>query len=193
MSLLSPVYQSKTKEALKLALPIIGGQLGQVLMGFFDNIQIGGLGAEYISGSGFGNNLFWLVNLLGMGSLFSISVLVSEAFGEKNQWKAIGIFRSGIKISLVLAGVFTLITIGVMYSIKIFKQDPIVDEIALRYLWVLLPSIVFVFLFSACKQFLDGMGRTTIGMYITIGGLLLNIFLNWILIYGKLGFPRMEV
>jgi MATE family multidrug resistance protein len=50
-----------------------------------------------------------------------------------------------------------------------------------------------VFVFSACKQLLDGMGRTTIGMYITIAGLAVNVFLNWVLIYGKLGFPRMEV
>src|SRR6188768_2594860 len=95
MSLLSPAYQSKIKEALKLAMPIIAGQLGQVMMGFFDTVQIGGLGSEYIAGSGFGNNLFWMVNLLGMGVLFSVSVLVSEAYGEKKEWKAIGVFRSG--------------------------------------------------------------------------------------------------
>jgi MATE family multidrug resistance protein len=93
----------------------------------------------------------------------------------------------------VLSVVFTLITFLAMRYIHVFKQEQIVNEIALRYLWILLPSVLFVFLFTACKQLLDGMGRTTIGMYITIGGLLLNVFLNWVLIYGNLGFPRMEV
>ena len=58
MSLLPSVYKSKSREALKLALPIIAGQLGQILMGFFDTVQIGGLGHEYIAGSGFANNIF---------------------------------------------------------------------------------------------------------------------------------------
>ena len=82
MSIFPHAYQSKAKEALKLAMPIIAGQLGQILMGFFDTVQIGGLGAEYIAGSGFGNNVFWIVNLLGMGILFAVSTLVSEACGE---------------------------------------------------------------------------------------------------------------
>ena len=193
MSILPHAYQSKAKEALKLAMPIIAGQLGQILMGFFDTVQIGGLGAEYIAGSGFGNNVFWIINLLGMGILFAVSTLVSEACGENHKWKAIGIFNSGVKTALLLAVVFTFLTWVCMKYIHLFRQETIVHEIALRYLNVLLPSIVFIFLFTACKQLLDGMGRTTIGMYITIGGLLLNIFLNWVLIYGKLGFPRMEV
>ena len=97
MPLLSPAYQSKTKEALTIALPIIAGQLGQVLMGFFDTVQIGGLGSVYIAGLSFGNNLFWMVNLLGMGILFAVSTLVSEAKGENHLWKAVGIYRSGMK------------------------------------------------------------------------------------------------
>jgi len=193
MRLLSPVYQSKSREALKIALPIIAGQLGQIMMGFFDTVQVGGLGHEYIAGLGFGNNLFWMVNLLGMGILFAVSTLVSEAKGENHLWKAVGIFRSGMKTSLVLSVVFTLITLAGMRYIHVFAQEEIVNEIALRYLRYLLPSIVLVFVFTACKQFLDGMGRTTIGMWITIAGLVLNVFFNWVLIYGKLGFPRMEV
>jgi len=193
MPLLAPAYQAKTKEALKLALPIIGGQLGQILMGFFDTVQIGGLGHEYIAGLGFGNNLFWMINLLGMGILFAVSTLVSEAKGENHLWKAIGIYRSGMKTALALSVIFTLITLAGMRHVHIFAQEEIVNQIALRYLRYLLPSVLFVFVFTACKQFLDGMGRTTIGMYITMGGLALNVVLNWILIYGKLGFPRMEI
>ncbi|HXH18240.1 MAG TPA: MATE family efflux transporter, partial [Chitinophagales bacterium] len=191
MSFLPSAYRSKSKEAITLALPIIGGQLGQILMGFFDTVQIGGLGHEYIAGSGFGNNLFWMINLLGMGILFAVSTLVSEAFGEQHPWKAIGIFRSGVKTALVVSVIFTLLTLVGMRYIHLFGQKEIVNEIALRYLRMVLPSIVFVFLFTACKQLFDGMGRTTIGMYITIGGLALNIFFNWVLIYGKLGFPRL--
>ncbi|MDZ4846169.1 MAG: MATE family efflux transporter [Chitinophagales bacterium] len=193
MSLLSPAYQLKAKEAFKIALPIIAGQLGQILMGFFDTVQIGGLGHEYIAGLGFGNNLFWMVNLLGMGILFAISTLVSEAKGENKLWKAVSIYRSGMKAAIALSILFMLLTFLSMRYIHIFAQEEIVNEIALRYLRYIVPTVFFMFVFTACKQFLDGMGRTAIGMYITIGGLVLNVFLNWILIYGKFGMPRMEI
>lgn len=193
MPFISAVYQSKAREALRIAMPIIAGQLGQILMGFFDTVQIGGLGYEYIAGLGFGNNLFWMVNLLGMGILFAVSTLVSEAKGENNLWKAVSIYRAGMKTALLLSFLFMLLTLISMRYIHIFAQEEIVNEIALRYLRYILPSVLFVFVFTACKQFLDGMGRTTVGMYITIGGLALNVFLNWVLIYGKLGFPRMEI
>ncbi|HLP22078.1 MAG TPA: hypothetical protein VK174_17310, partial [Chitinophagales bacterium] len=61
--LLSTTYRKRMTEALTLALPIIAGQLGQVLMGFFDTVQIGGLGHEYIAASGFANGIYWMTIL----------------------------------------------------------------------------------------------------------------------------------
>lgn len=191
--LLNETYRRKAREAFGLALPIIIGQLGQVLMGFFDTVQIGGLGQEYIAGSGFANNIYWVVNLLGMGILFAVSTLVSEVFGEKQEWKAISIYLSGVKVALVLSVVFTGIMLIIIQNIHWFKQDEIVNQLAVRYLKIINFSTVFVFLFTACKQLLDGMGRTKVGMMITLGGLALNVFLNWLLIYGHLGCPQLGI
>ena len=181
------------KEALHLALPIIAGQLGQILMGFFDTVQIGGLGHEYIAGSGFANNIYWMISLLGMGVLFAVSTLVSEVRGEKETYKAIGIYRSGIKVALFLSVFFTALLFVVMNNIHWLGQNEKVNELAIRFLRIVIWSTVFVFLFTAAKQLLDGLGRTKVGMVITIGGLLLNITLNWTLIYGHLGFLKMEI
>ncbi|GIV34975.1 MAG: MATE family efflux transporter [Chitinophagales bacterium] len=186
-------YLSKMQETLRLAIPIIAGQVGMILMGFFDTVQIGGLGHEYIAGSGFGHNVFWLINLFGIGILFSVSTLVSEAKGENQEWKAIAIYQSGMHIALILSGVFMVVTVACMQFIDVFRQAQVVNDIALRYLWVLLPSILFMYVFTVCKQFVDGLGRTTVGMYITLAGLVVNVFLNWVLIYGNLGMPRLEV
>ncbi|MBL0309783.1 MAG: MATE family efflux transporter [Bacteroidetes bacterium] len=191
--LLSEIYRNKAREALRLALPIIIGQLGQVLMGFFDIIQIGGLGQEYIAGGGFANSIYWMTNLLGMGILFAISTLVSEVYGEKQNWKAMAVYRSGIKVALVLSVLFTGAMMLITTNIHWFGQDKVVDQIATRYLNIVNYSTIFVFLFTACKQLLDGMGRTKVGMVVTIGGLILNVFLNWIFIYGNLGVPRLEI
>ena len=77
--------------------------------------------------------------------------------------------------------------------LDIFKESEAVNGLATRYLGILNFSTLFMLLFTAGKQFMDGMGRTKIGMYITLGGLLLNIFLNWILIYGNWGAPALGI
>lgn len=186
-------YKKSLREVLLLALPIIGGQLGQVLMGFFDTLQVSGLGATYIAASGFANTVYWVTNLLGLGILFGIAPLVSEAFGEKNEWKAIGVYRSGIKISLVISVVFFALMLLVMANIKVFRQTENINNLSLKYLRIINYSTPFALLFTAGKQLLDGMGRTTVGMLITMGGLLLNIFLNWLLVAGHWGMPALGI
>jgi MATE family multidrug resistance protein len=191
--LLSTTYRDKIKEALTLALPIIAGQVGQVLMGFFDTVQIGGLGHEYIAASGFANGLYWMTVLLGMGVLFAVSPLVSEAFGEGKGYKSIGILKSSLVVSAILTVVFMLVIWGLIAYLPLLKHSDTDNLLATKFLRIVNFSTGGIFFFMAGKQFLDGMGRTRIGMVITIGGLLLNIFLNWVLIYGKLGMPKMGI
>ncbi len=191
--MLSPIYKNKLKEALTLALPIIAGQLGQVLMGFFDTVQIGGLGHEYIAASGFANGLYWMTILLGMGILFAVSPLVSEAFGEHKGYKSIGVLISSLVVSVVLTIIFTVVIWVLAHNLHIFKHSETDTLLGGKFLNMVNYSTGFVFLFMAGKQFLDGMGRTKIGMQITLAGLVLNFFLNWILIYGKLGLPQMGI
>jgi MATE family multidrug resistance protein len=186
-------YKEKTKEALTLALPIIAGQLGQVLMGFFDTVQIGGLGHEYIAASGFANGLYWMIILLGMGILFAVSPLVSEAFGKREGYKSIGVLKSSLVVSLVLTVVFMILIWFVTAHLSVFRHSETDNVLGAKFLSLVNWSTGFVFLFMAAKQFLDGMGRTKIGMQITLAGLLLNFFLNWILIYGKLGLPQLGI
>jgi MATE family multidrug resistance protein len=191
--LLSTTYRTKIKEALTLALPIIAGQLGQVLMGFFDTVQIGGLGHEYIAASGFANGLYWMVVLLGMGVLFAVSPLVSEAFGEGHGYKSIGILKSSIVVSAILTIVFMIMVYLLTAYLPLLKHSDTDNLLAGQFLRIVNFSTGGIFFFMAGKQFLDGMGRTKVGMIITFGGLLLNIFLNWVLIYGRLGMPKLGI
>ena len=178
---------------MTLAMPIIAGQLGQVLMGFFDTVQIGGLGHQYIAASGFANGLYWMIILLGMGILFAVSPLVSEAFGKREGYKSIGVLISSLVVSLVLTVIFMIIIWVVTAHISVFRHSETDNVLGSKFLYLVNYSTGFVFLFMAAKQFLDGMGRTKIGMQITLVGLVLNFFLNWILIYGKLGLPQLGI
>src|ERR1043165_4840252 len=190
---LSPIYKAKAWEALKLASPIILGQLGQVLMGFFDTVQIGGLGPTYIAGAGFANSTYWVVNLLGLGILFAVSPLVSEALGEQHRWKSIGVLRSGAKIAVLVSALLMVLMYFTTKHIDIFRETATTNALAIRYLHVINYSTPFMLLYTLGSQFLNGMGRTKPGMIITVSGLALNVFLNWVLIYGNLGAPALSI
>ncbi|HEY0262596.1 MAG TPA: MATE family efflux transporter, partial [Chitinophagales bacterium] len=190
---ISDIYKQKIKQALTLALPIVTGQLGQVLMGFFDTVQIGGLGHEYIAASGFVNGIYWAIVLFGIGTLMSIAPLVSETFGEKNGYKSVGTFFAGLIVSLGLSIIFMAIIEVVARNLSIFGHSESDTVLGGKFLHIINYSTPFIFLFTTAKQFLDGMGKTRIGMLVTVFGLSINIFLNMGLIYGEYGFPRLEI
>ena len=174
-------------------MPIIAGQLGHILMGFFDTVQVGGLGAEYIAATGIANTIYWFVTLLGLGILFAISPLVSEAFGEHKGEKAIGIFRSSLVVSLIISVIFTSLMFLAIANFEIIRQPAGISALAKRYLLILNLSTPAMMFFAAGRQLVDGMGRTLPGMTINIAALLLNILLNWLLIYGHWGFPALGI
>src|ERR1700742_2898032 len=95
-------YEPTVRHALKLAMPIVIGQLGLVLMGFFDTIQVGGLGANSLGATGLANSVYWQFILLGIGVLYAVSPLVSEAFGEEKRIKAIGVMKSATVVTILL-------------------------------------------------------------------------------------------
>lgn len=190
---MNAIYLDKTKQIIILSAPIIAGQLGQVLMGFFDTVQIGAMGHEYIAASGFANGIYWMSILLGIGILFAVSPLVSKAFGENKGYKSIGVFRASIWVSIMLTIIFMLVISVITNNLEMFNHSQTDNFLGRKFLGIVNYSTGFIFLFMAAKQFLDGMGRTKIGMQITIAGLVVNCFLNWILIYGKIGLPVMGI
>ena len=176
------------KSALKLALPIVAGQLGLVLMGFFDTVQVGGLGAVYMGASGVANSVYFLFMLLGMGVLYSVSPLVSEAFGEGHGWKSIGVMKSATKVAAVISVLFYVIMVVVGSHFYLFRENEKITGLAQSFLHVLNFSTPMLIFFTLGKQYLDGQGRTKVSMMVMIIGLVCNVFLNWVLIYGHLGF-----
>lgn len=188
---MTPFYKYKVsmKAAIRLALPIIAGQLGLVLMGFFDTVQVGGLGATYMGACGVANGVYFQFMLLGMGVLYAVSPLVSEAFGEHHRWKAIGVMLSGLKVTVVLSVIFYLVMVFIGFHFSVFREDEKITSLAQRFLHVLNFSSPMLLFFTLGKQFMDGQGRTRISMAVTLVGVVCNVFLNWVLIYGHLGLP----
>ncbi len=169
-------------------MPIIAGQLGLVLMGFFDTVQVGGLGATYMGACGVANSVYFLFMLLGMGVLYSVSPLVSEAFGEHHGWKSIGVLRSGFFVSIAISIIFYFVMMVVGHNFFMLRETETITGLAQRFLRVLNYSTPALIFFTLAKQFMDGQGRTKVSMVVMLIGLVCNVTLNAILIYGRLGF-----
>ena len=181
-------YKASIKSAIRLSIPIVAGQLGLVLMGFFDTVQVGGLGATYMGACGVSNSVYFLFMLLGMGVLYSVSPLVSEAFGEHHRWKSIGVMRSAIPVALALSIIFYFLMVFVCHHFSVFRESETITGLAQQFLHVLNYSTPMLMFFTLGKQFMDGQGRTQVSMVVMVACLICNVFLNWVLIYGHFGF-----
>jgi MATE family multidrug resistance protein len=182
-------YQSELKATVTLGLPIIIGQLGLVLMGVADTMQVGKLGAAPIAAATFVNSTFWLVSILGVGSMMVISPQTATARTQLNYRECRRLLDTGLILGLGW-GVFIAIVFGFLAShFQWFKPMPEVLALGPAYAYIIALSAIPMLLFTALRQFTDGLSFTRVTMIITIGGLLLNVFLNWVLIYGKLGAP----
>lgn len=185
------VYKVQIAETLKLAYPIILGQLGIILMGVADTLMVGPLGSEVLASANQANNLFFMVSGLTFGVLFSISTLVSIKVGQKRAADGFITYRAGLAVAGILF-VFQYLVLQVfVYNFDWLGQDAAVTRMAPGLLNILSWSILPLLINVVTRQFTDGLGHTKIAMLITLGGLGLNVLLCWMFIYGHWGFEPM--
>ncbi len=180
---------------LRLSLPIIIAQIGSVFFGIIDTIMVGNMngkvGKDSLAAAGFANTLFFLIACVGIGIFAAIAPLVAKAKGSKNRYECGLIFYGGMKISFIVGAIQTVVLLVLCHFFWIFDQKPEVATLAASYLRVIAFSTIPMMFFLAVKNFSDGLSYTKPAMIITGLGLIINVFFNWILIYGNLGFSGM--
>lgn len=169
------------------------GQLGHVLVGFVDNIMVGELGAAPLAAVSLVNSLAFIAFSIGIGFTLSITPLVAEADGAKDVKNGQRYFQHGIFMSLVLGLLLTSVLFFMKPLLSHMHQPEEVVEQALPYFDLLALSMLPLLVFQAYKQFSDGMSQTKDAMRAALMANVLNIVLNYVLIYGKFGFPRLEL
>lgn len=196
-------YLPYYKRNLRVALPVMLTQLGASLVGLFDSIMVGHYATVDLAAVSFANAIFFTVMVFAMGALMGITPLVGIYVGklktsntlshqEKSATTAItSLFQNGILFTILLC-VLMLILLGTCIPfLDHFGQDPAVIEVARPYYTLIVISLVPFLFFTFFKQFLEGLGNTIVAMVITLLMNGLNIFLNWVFIYGHLGFEPM--
>ena len=184
-------YTKEFKYNWHLAAPVILGMLGHVLVGFVDNIMVGRLGSAELAAVSLGNSFFFVAMALGIGFSTAITPLLAESDSEQNFIKGKSTFKHGLVLCSVMSlllFVFILLAKPLLY---LMDQPNEVVVLAIPYLDITAISLVPLIIFQAFKQFSDGLSLTRYPMYATVIANLINIFVNYILIFGKWGFPKM--
>lgn len=176
---------------MHLGLPIIIGQLGIILVSFADNIMVGHHSTLELAASSFVNNILALLLILGIGFSYGLTPLVAGADHKRHYFKA-GILLShslwlNTFVGLLLVGIALLL----MPFFEFFNLPDNLRPIVGPYYLIQVGGLFLSMIFNAFKQFYDGMSNTRTPMYVTIGGNIFNVGLNYLLIFGKGGLPEM--
>ena len=169
------------------------GQLGHILVALADNIMVGRLGAAPLAAVSLGNSLVFIALSLGIGFSFAITPLMAESDGAGDVKQGRNYFHHGI-VLCAISGIFLFVLLVLAKPILYHLDQPVeVVRLAIPYMEIVAFSLIPLMLFQAFKQFADGLSNTRYAMYATLLANVVNVFFNFLLIYGLWIFPRLEL
>jgi multidrug resistance protein, MATE family len=181
------------RPTLRLGWPIMVGNITQVALGVIDGVMVGSIHSSQLAAASFVSNVMMLPIILCVGLMMALAPLVSAARGRGEEGLPMALLYNG----LLAGGLIALaMAIGFHWGsglVHHLGQDPIVAKLARPYLILMAWRMIPMTLFMGLKSFADGLGKTKVAMYLTLSSMPLNVLLNYILIYGKWGAPRLEL
>jgi MATE family multidrug resistance protein len=180
-------------KTFKIALPLIISNISQVGLGLIDSAMIGAVDYRQLAASSLVLNVIAIPQVLGMGMAIAISPMTAIANGQKDAFKASRVLYNGFILTTIVAILIAVTLICANHLLFHLGQDEDVATDAVPFYKLLAWSLIPMLMFTAVKQFCDGLEFTKTAMTLSLISLPLNAFLNWIFIYGRFGSPRMEL
>lgn len=186
-------WKKELRAMIALAVPVVLSELGWIAQGLVDTIMVGKLGPAAIGAVALGNAVYYTPSLFGMGLLLGLDTLVAHAYGRKDHdachhWLAQGVYMALLAspplMLLIMAGSFGLVHVGITSEVA----GP-----AGSYLRILTLGTLPLLLYGAARRYLQGVGQVRVVTVTFVLANLLNWLGNWVLIYGKWGFPALGV
>ena len=169
------------------------GMLGHTFVAFADNVMVGQLGTAELAAVSLGNSFVFIAMSLGIGFSTAITPLVAEADSANNISQGKNAFKHGLILCTLLSVLLFLIILLLKPLMYYMDQPKEVVELAIPYLNYVALSLIPLIIFQALKQFSDGLSNTKYPMYATILANVINIILNYLLIFGSFGFPKLGI
>jgi len=184
-------YREHFRRNITLAYPVVLSQLGQVMVAVVDSAMVGQTGSIPLAAASLANSITFIMIAFAIGISYAITPLIAAADGQNRTREISEILRHGLVLN-VFAGlmIFMMIAAG-SGLLNYMGQDPEVVKLAIPYMGIIAFSIVPLMVFQTFRQFTEGLSQTRQAMVITIASNLLNILLNYLLIFGKWGFPAL--
>lgn len=187
-------YKEQYRANLKLALPVVLTQVGQILTQVADNLMVGRYGGDDpvpLAAVSFGGAVFFILFIAAIGVALGLTPLVGELYAQGDRKKSARLLQNGILFYTLLGLGMACVQFAVTPLLYHLRQPVEVVDMAIPYYRMLVYSMPFIMVFFAFKQFLEGVGNTKVEMFVTIIANLLNIGFNWVFIYGRYGFAEM--
>ena len=176
---------------VRLALPIVAVQVGMMLMGVVDTIMVGRLSAADLAAVALGNVYFFGIAVFGVGMLMALDPIVAQAWGAADTEAVARGIQRGFVLTFFLAALASLLFLPSRPVFVALRQPADVVPVAAGYIFGSIPGMWPFYAFVVLRQSLQAMGRVAPIVWTIASANLLNVFLNWILIFGNLGFPQM--
>ncbi len=184
---------AESKLTLRLALPLMIGQLSQMLLGVADTMMVGRLGVTELATLTFVNSIFYLPFVFSIGLLTCISVHTAHARGGGDPSASRTSCRNGLYIAVAVSILFIGLSLLLRPFLDRFGQPPSVVKMSHSYVTILMISLLPALASMALKNHADALDRPWPPFWIFLGGVLLNVLLNWIMIYGNVGCPALGI
>ncbi|MEP7259454.1 MAG: MATE family efflux transporter, partial [Flavitalea sp.] len=185
--------RTEAYKTIRLALPIIIGEIAQMTLHIIDTAMVGTISYKQLAAASLVLAATNIPFVFGIGMTISVSQMVSMAHGRRDSSQVSHYLYNGFILCSVTAVIISLALAfgtGLLFHLG---QDAEVARLSVPFMKLLSISIIPMLLFMTLKQFTDGLEFTRTAMILSLASMPVNIFLNWLLIYGNWGFPRLEL
>lgn len=173
-----------------LAVPVIIGQLGHIMVTVADSVMVGQIGVIPLASATFASTFYHILMLFGIGVSYAITPLVA-ASDPNDKPKLLNFLQSGLVLNMSLGIAIVLVSLVLSNFLGYFGQEQAVAEAAGPYLIIISASIFPLLIYQTFRQFSEGQSDTFKPMIVSVVANLLNVGLNYVLIYGHFGFDAM--
>ncbi|AHM05368.1 Multidrug and toxin extrusion (MATE) family efflux pump YdhE/NorM,-like protein [Roseibacterium elongatum DSM 19469] len=186
-------FADHLKRTLVLGLPLIGGQLAQVAIGLTDTVMMGWYGVEELAAVALGSSFFHMLLILGMGFGLAVMPMVASAASNEDARQVRRVTRMGLWIAIL----FSILALPVFWFsgpiLLGLGQEPDLSRMAQDYLRIAGLAIGPAVLITVLRSHLSALERPRVVLWAWLAGVVLNIAMNWVLIFGNLGAPELGV
>ena len=185
------IINNHIKNTIYLAWPLVITQVGYIITGMVDTVFLGKIGPAEQAACILSNNLYILLLVFGIGVSYATTPLVTSANQNMDLLKKASLFKNSIFLNVSVSIICFIVLFLSSGLLKYMYQPEDVIKLAVPFFNVLIFSMIPISLFFTCKQYCEGLSNTRMALFISIIGNVINIILNYLLIYGKFGFPEL--